>query len=235
MGGGRVELIRTFMSTRCVYINAFLLNNPTKIKPKPGDVRAGAEHGGADRRRERQVAHRQRYVVVVVVLICMCLGICVHVYVYIYTFVCPCVYTSLPMTDTPPLPSRPPSPPPQNNNIQKHTGHCVMNPCTGNQDCHFHEISLNEEQSIGPTGACVRACFKRRYLLCMCGWLWLCAQCVRPSYIYRPPSLTPIFSHHHQPPPTTNETGQFKPSPHPMESYIKITATAPKADGSGAS
>ncbi|KAM3567793.1 hypothetical protein VYU27_010069, partial [Nannochloropsis oceanica] len=57
-------------------------------------------------------------------------------------------------------------------------GHCVLNPCTGKQDCHFHEVSLNTQQSKGPGSS-------------------------------------------------------FKPSPHPMESYIKITATVPKPDGSG--
>ncbi len=45
---------------------------------------------------------------------------------------------------------------------------------------------------------------------------------------------------HNQPHPfplpnkTTNPpTGAFKPSPHPMESFIKIQATAPRLDGTG--
>lgn len=95
-------------------------------------------------------------------------------------------------------------------------GHCVMNPCTGNQDCHFHEISLNPEQSTGPKGACV---LLRPPRLAVCMHME-----VRPFTRRRMHAMTT----------TTTTTGQFKPSPHPLESYIKITATAPKADGSGA-
>merc|ERR1711988_767250 len=49
-------------------------------------------------------------------------------------------------------------------------GHCVKNPCTGKDDCHFHSVSLSEESRKG-------------------------------------------------------SKGYFNPSPHPMESFILITAT----------
>lgn len=32
-------------------------------------------------------------------------------------------------------------------------GHCVKNPCTGENDCHFHEISLDEKSRSGYEGA----------------------------------------------------------------------------------
>lgn len=46
-----------------------------------------------------------------------------------------------------------------------------------------------------------------------------------PSFALPSSSLTPLLPQ--------GPGSSFKPSPHPMESYIKITATVPKPDGSG--
>ena len=58
------------------------------------------------------------------------------------------------------------------------TGHCVMNPCTGNQDCHFHEVSLNEEQATGAKGKCLSVSL----FVCVCvsggGWCLSVCLCV---------------------------------------------------------
>jgi len=56
-------------------------------------------------------------------------------------------------------------------------GHCVKNPCTGSNDCHFHEVSLTKDSLTGMKGS-------------------------------------------------------FRPSPHPMESFIKILGTVEMPDGS---
>jgi hypothetical protein len=67
-------------------------------------------------------------------------------------------------------------------------------------------------------------------LLCSCSSMELQQQ-------HQPQPHQKLTTNHNQPPTTPTTTthkpkpGAFKPSPHPMESYIKITATAPKADG----
>jgi hypothetical protein len=47
---------------------------------------------------------------------------------------------------------------PQNIRWRVTNGHCVKNPCTGENDCHFHEISLDEKSRVGYEGALPRPC-----------------------------------------------------------------------------
>lgn len=85
-------------------------------------------------------------------------------------------------------------------------GHCVLNPCTGKQDCHFHEVSLNTQQSkvsvgrhSGLSSFSPSPAFPPSFLFGN-----VAAPC---PYVRVPPSLL---------------GSSFKPS-HPMESHLKIT------------